>query len=644
MSPLTGSHLTGCRRLVLLAGLWATAAANPGTTEASEWISALDEQRITRTGDWTPERFRFAEVSSLQASEDRAHLVMDFEGTGFSIRLGSHNVPAYGPPNLGRLDIAIDGRFARIIRPQGTPRELVVAEGLAAGQHRIRITHRLNGEKSGCRIEGFRTWAKPHGHLNFRLSGEHNAFLVDARAVLTRGKTVVRNVLVRNWLTGQCGLAGLAPGDGYSLTLQANGWATETIKSITITAGKTRWRQPVYLQRRPETVIHRFRFPRLNRQAIRRPGETFRARFLGFDAKIDSVRLTRSVGPAVISRNVEFGEDVGAKYYYDREVVVTLPEDMPPGLYDLVVNVTGGRRTGSCRSPRSVHVVTTFPQDPVLVTFGHLDTSAQNQAEYLERLAGICNLVGADMVLSSNACNPAYVSGALSRLQVPYVVNFGNHQFAGHEAWFGDPVGRIDFGPQISVLNFGHPWHVGTARADQLLGERRAAAMKIVNAFEANAPVEFFDRHKVRMIHDGHGTGAKVMDVGATPTRRIGKSSSTSFRVVRLKNNRVVTCTYDGHETAPVPFSRDESPPVATRFLAPNDGTHSSNTATVTNRLKDAFPNGRVTFVMPAGEYTVDNARAESSTKSDDGRHVVLVTRVDIPASGQIQVTVDPGK
>ena len=183
MSPLTGSHLTGCRRLVLLAGLWTTAAANPGTTEASEWISALDEQRITRTGDWTPERFRFAEVSSLQASEDRAHLVMDFEGTGFSIRLGSHNVPAYGPPNLGRLDIAIDGRFARIIRPQGTPRELVVAEGLAAGQHRIRITHRLNGEKSGCRIEGFRTWAKPHGHLNFRLSGEHNAFLVDARAV-----------------------------------------------------------------------------------------------------------------------------------------------------------------------------------------------------------------------------------------------------------------------------------------------------------------------------------------------------------------------------------------------------------------------------------------------------------------------------
>ena len=132
------------------------------------------------------------------------------------------------------------------------------------------------------------------------------------------------------------------------------------------------------------------------------------------------------------------------------------------------------------------------------------------------------------------------------------------------------------------------------------------------------------------------------MDVGATPTRRIGKSNSVSFRVVRLKDNRVVTCTYAGHETAPVPFSRAETPPVKARFLAPNDGTRSSNTATVTNRLKDAFPNGRVTFLMPAGEYTVGNARVESSTKSDDGRHVVLVTRLDIPASGEIRVTVQP--
>ena len=150
--------------------------------------------------------------------------------------------------------------------------------------------------------------------------------------------------------------------------------------------------------------------------AIRQPGGTFRARFLGFDTVINEVRLTRRVGPAVISRKLSFKEDVAAKHYYDREIIATLPADMPPGAYDLSVQVTGGRRTGICRSPRSVHVVRHWPKDPVLVTFGHLDTSAQYQAEYLERLADMANLIAPDLVLNSNAVNPAYISGALARL------------------------------------------------------------------------------------------------------------------------------------------------------------------------------------------------------------------------------------
>ena len=538
----------------------------------------------------------------------------------------------------------IDGHFVRSIRPLATSRELMVADGLEDGRHRVRITHRLNGADGGCRIEGLRTWSKPRGHLQFRLNGDHNAFLVDARAVLKRGESVVRDVLVRNWLSGQCSLAGLAPGEDYSLKLMAHGWKPETIGPISITAGKTTWRPPVYLKRQPETVIHRFRFPRLNQQAIRLAGQDFRARFLGFDATIDSVRLRRRVGPAVISREVPFREDAEARYYYDREVIVTLPDDMPAGLYDLSVDVTGGRRTGTCRSPRAVHIVNEFPRDPVLLTCGHLDTSAQYQAEYLDRMAEIGNLIGIDMLLVSNAVNPAYLSGSLSRLQVPYIVNFGNHQFAGHEAWYGDPVGLIDFGPGLCVLNFGHPWHVGTARADRLLTSRPAASMKIINAFESNAPVPFLDRHKVCMIHDGHGIGVKVRDIGATPTKRIGKSNSVSFRVVRFQDNQVVTCTYQGHETAPIPFARDEDPPIQLEFSSPNDGKHAENTATISNRLRDAFPKGRVTFVLPKGEYTLTNTRLESQTLSDNGQFVVLVTRVDIPANNKLTVSVRPQK
>ena len=135
----------------VIAWLMAAALAVPSTAVGSEWVSAADEQRVTRNGEWSSSRFRFAETESLQSLEDRAHLVLSFEGTGLSIRLGGHNVPAYGPPNLGRLVVAIDGKFARAIRPLGTPRELVLAEGLETGRHRVRITHRVDGEKSGCR-------------------------------------------------------------------------------------------------------------------------------------------------------------------------------------------------------------------------------------------------------------------------------------------------------------------------------------------------------------------------------------------------------------------------------------------------------------------------------------------------------------
>lgn len=36
------------------------------------------------------------------------------------------------------------------------------------------------------------------------------------------------------------------------------------------------------------------------------------------------------------------------------------------------------------------------------------------------------------------------------------------------------------------------------------------------------------------------------MDIGVTPTRRVGKVNAISFRVVRFKDGRVVHCAYNG--------------------------------------------------------------------------------------------------
>jgi len=606
------------------------------------WVSATDEKHVTREGEWRVDRFRYAVAEHLHSTENDAALEFVFEGTAVAVRLGGHNVPAYRPPNLGRVEVFIDGQAAGVFRSRATPREIELAKDLKPGRHTLLLRHRLEGEDAGCRIEGFRFWSGGRGTLAFTLSGEAQSHFVDARAVLRRDGKVLRDTLVRNWLTGQCALTALPPGKDTSLEIRATGWQSARVDGITITAGQTTTLKPIHLKRDPATVTTRFRFPALNRPAIRRPGETFRARFLGFDTTINEVRLTRRVGPAVISRKLSFKEDVAAKHYYDREIIATLPADMPPGAYDLSVQVTGGRRTGICRSPRSVHVVRHWPKDPVLVTFGHLDTSAQYQAEHLGRLADMANLIAPDLVLNSNAVNPAYISGALARLDMPYVVNFGNHQFPGHEAWYGDPVGRIDFGPDLCVLNFGHLWFADSSKskAEALFAARPKARLKIINAFEANAPLDFLNRNRVKLIHDAHGIGKKVMDIGVTPTRRVGKVNAISFRVVRFKDGRVVHCTYNGHETAAYPFARDETPPMRVSFAQPNDGTHRNQRATITNTYLEPFPNARITLVMPAGAPRVTGGRIESTVPSDCRKYTVLSLRTDVSAKSTAVVDV----
>ena len=512
------------------------------------WVSALDEQQVQRHGKWQETSFRYAARRHLYTTSDGAALEFPFRGTGVVIRLGAHAVPAYGVPNRGKIMVKIDGELNSFIHPLETDREIVIAWGLDNKEHLLRLEHQAKGSETGCRIEGFRPIDRSSGDLLFNLNGEENAFLVDARALLSKDGRIVRNTLVRNWMTGQCSLAGLTPGKRYALEVRATGWKPVQVDDISIDAGRSMEIDPIFLERDPSTVINRFRFPALNRQAIRKPSQTFRARFLGFQAEIGKITLTRTVGPAVISRSLKYEEDKAAAYYYDREIIATLPEDMPPGLYDLSIEVKdsspGGRRTGICRSPRSVHVVNEFPTDPVLVTFGHLDTSGQYQGEYLQRLASMTNLLAPDLVLNSTAVNPAYISGALAALDMPYVINFGNHQFYGHEKWYGDPVGLVPFGPDLAILNFGHPWHDDRSMADALLASIPDCRHKIINAFEANAPIKWLDKHHICMIHDAHGTGEKNVDFGATPTRRVGKVNAVSFRVVRLKDGRVVSSTY----------------------------------------------------------------------------------------------------
>lgn len=612
--------------------------------ERGGFVAANDAARVQRTGDWRWTSHRYALEAALATHQDGAAVELSARGRGVVLCLDTLTPPNnYGPPELGLLDVYVDDVLTQTIRPRESAGEVVLVRTEEPQLRKVRVAHRVDAGMSGVRIRGFRTLQAPTGDLAFVVSGEREAGLVDVRAVLTQKGQVVWDGLLRNPFTGACRIAGLPPGDDYELEVRAVGWRPWRTKSISVFVGRESAIAPVYMARESDLPQDAFVYPIPGHPVVRRPGEAFRARFEGHRAEIKRVRLVRRFGPAIISRTVAWSEDKSAAFYYHREGRVFVPADTPAGTYDLEIEFTGDLSGRPLSSPHSVTVVQEFPTDPLFLSWGHLDTWGQYQAEYLERLVAVANVIGPDMVLISNEANPAYAAGALRRLDAPFVINFGNHRGPEPGPWFGDPVGAVDFGDAFTVVNFGRSWDRGTADVEALLAARVRIPIKVLNSYEANVPVaELLDRYGIRLLHYAHGPGPAVASMGATPTVRVGKSNSESFRVIRFQDGRPKSFTYRGHATAPWPAPRGARAPVGVTYEKANEDGGRSMTAHFYNDLEESFTAARAVFVLSAGAYRARGGRVESSVLSDDRLYVVVSVRFDLPAKGTGSIVVGP--
>src|SRR5690606_23970260 len=114
---------------------------------------------------------------------------------GIAVTLDGHGLPfaRLGQPHLGTLIAEIDGRPAATVLPQVEDRDIVLARGLPPGRHTLRLTHRAEDDRAGCRIAGFRVLNGGEGELSFLVHGETNRFLTDVRAILSRDGQTVRS-------------------------------------------------------------------------------------------------------------------------------------------------------------------------------------------------------------------------------------------------------------------------------------------------------------------------------------------------------------------------------------------------------------------------------------------------------------------
>lgn len=88
--------------------------------------------------------------------------------------------------------------------------------------------------------------------------------------------------------------------------------------------------------------------------------------------------------------------------------------------------------------------------------------------------------------------------------------------------------------------------------------------------------------------------------------------------------NKMIFINYSGAE--------DEKARLRDAYSAPNNGTATSNTATVTNQVDFNFYDGRLRFVMAKGNYSVTGGDMLSHYDSADGGKTIVLVRVNIPA------------
>jgi len=375
-----------------------------------------------------------------------------------------------------------------------------------------------------------------------------------------------------------------------------------------------------------------------------------------------------------------------------------LPPDPYDGFGDLVVETRSSAGPRLRRSPRSLRLRPEPVGQPLFLVLGHLDTWGHYQAETLAAFAGMTNLIDPDAVLLSNEVNPAYVAGGLKGLQAPHLATIGNHAF-GYETspsyldasgepaegrpgrpysvsfgetaqgllhrephyewrrsasrafdrWYGDPVGAVDLGGGVAVLNYGWSWEPERNReAIALAAERfepfRGSRVRVLNAYESEPPSDFLDHFDFALVHSAHAwpravakhapdrDSARGTRFWRDETLFLGKRSSDTFRLVRFEADRAGSHSYAGHEHDPYPFDRHRAAPLRAEFEpAPASGPWR---ARVVNQFREPFPGCRLDWVLPRGEYTVAGAELRGAWDSDDARWTVLTLRLDVPAEG----------
>jgi 3',5'-cyclic AMP phosphodiesterase CpdA len=359
----------------------------------------------------------------------------------------------------------------------------------------------------------------------------------------------------------------------------------------------------------------------------------------------------------------------------------SVPGHVPMGLYDLVVTASGGIRD---TTTQSVKVIQGAKQDFYFIhlTDTHIPERGNGTLHLLDEIIQEANIINPEFVLiSGDYVNRSYKDQIeigqlyLEKFKVPVYLTSGNHDVGdGMEPWweyFGWPYlnyydpAHWDNGPVTQDYSFDYGnlhvvapmtwvnyiyfqyWIYGyhsmiSTQFDWLHQDLSSAkgdpylVMFYHYDFgwydDAPQMPQFFTQYEVDLALWGHTHQEAEYQDGSTLSLNTAAAqhSSGGFRMLKFADGQLVA---HPHLWNPDNITLDLS--------LPNDGTSTSNTATIVNTHDVVFENALVSFEMLSpGDYQV--AGGEILQVIDAGDRLIYEVETEVPANGQRVVYIDP--
>lgn len=414
--------------------------------------------------------------------------------------------------------------------------------------------------------------------------------------------------------------------------------------------------------------------------AIVKSGEGFEVWF-NADAgqKVRSVILQGPYHTVSTKHKIKTGSwvyDLTSQNTYNTKITVTVPKTAPADRYDIVLNTSSGQET----SLAGIKVIKDYKTSYYILHFSDIHAFQKGTETVLQRLTtiiDIANIINPEMVFNTgdnlyrpteNRMNQLYTGNTelgikgLNKLNAATFTVVGNHDidfdnlpeegFYKEKAdwwnkWWGLQAYNFKYGNgRFMMINNG--WHgfkssqqvtaIDTWLKKEGTGNLRVGAAHIRNK-EMNAFDSVANPGLILIGHNHHIAGQNPSPLNNKPIQYIVNSmrDNMEFNLFRI-NEKTGLCTPVSGPTAQVVYVENPEdgkspalykPKLTLTYSNANDGTSTTNTATIINKLNFPIEGAKVRFVMPLGSlYLVTKGKIEQAFNGENVN--VVDVNVDI--------------